>query len=57
MIGSLAISALERCGNPSVRSRLESKIIDSSLGKAKQAAVLMKVNNAASLKTIGNHPP
>ncbi|MBW4641624.1 MAG: hypothetical protein KME23_01105 [Goleter apudmare HA4340-LM2] len=55
MIGNLAISGLESCSDASVAWDLGAKIIDKSLGKVRQAIALMKVSNAASLKTIGNH--
>ncbi|MBD2241036.1 hypothetical protein H6G35_31355 [Aulosira sp. FACHB-113] len=54
MIGTLLAWELV---DDSVGSVLSERIVDSSLGNAKQAIVLMIVSNAASCTTIGNHPP
>ncbi|WP_154655904.1 hypothetical protein [Fortiea contorta] len=44
------------CGDePTVSRDFNARIMDNSFGKARQATALMKVNNAASFKAIGNH--
>ncbi len=57
MIGTLAFCELEPLANGSVGLGLGERMIDRSLGNARQATVLINVSNAASFKTTGNHPP
>lgn len=54
-MGILAFCELESLSDDSVGLVLGARIIDKSLGNARQATVLMSVSNAASLTTIGNH--
>jgi hypothetical protein len=54
-MGILAFAGLELLSGGSVGLALGERIIDRSLGNAKQATVLMSVSNAASFTTIGNH--
>ncbi|MBW4564289.1 MAG: hypothetical protein KME32_24740 [Mojavia pulchra JT2-VF2] len=51
----MAVFAVELFDDDLVTLPLAVRTIDRSLGKARQAAVLIKVSNAASCKAIGNH--
>jgi hypothetical protein len=55
-MGIIGFCGLESSTDGSVGLVLGARIIDKSLGNARQATVLISVSKAASLTTIGNHP-